>query len=337
MMRIGYIQSCACLSSCCEFATQALAATVIRLNAVRCDPDAFQKACIVVRSVIQGVNFYCHTHYLPQLIRILNLAETFDFYGFFRLPRYFLHPYAPDRLDEYAILNELKIVLFNNWNSNFGVVQQHDVDQFAENQLKVFLEQMVENSEDLRTDEEVRILLSNSLRQTLEASPKKGCDPQNINLSSLKIPLKKACWLDVLTNATFIVVDIACVPAFLRDWSLIDLARYANQLGRFPLLSWVPSQKLDDWIWMTMCTGYILKFSQAAYRLWQEKLIPKEAKDAKWIMIASLAECLYCLAILQKKDPRLIIFLAFSAKSLGLLRFLLAPKPSFFTINQDVV
>jgi hypothetical protein len=127
------------------------------------------------------------------------------------------------------------------------------------------------------------------------------------------------------------------VPAFLRDWSLIDLARYANQLGRFPLLSWVPSQKLDDWIWMTMCTGYILKFSQAAYRLWQEKLIPKEAKDAKWIMIASLAECLYCLAILQKKDPRLIIFLAFSAKSLGLLRFLLAPKPSFFTINQDVV
>jgi hypothetical protein len=333
-MRIGCFQSCACLSSCYEFAKKSLTATVIKLDEIRKDPEAFQKACIVVRSIIQGINFYYRTNYLPELVKILHVTESFDFYGFCRMQHSLLHPYLPDRLEEYVILDQLEVILCHNWHLGIPDDKRQNRDplvrQFAKDQLNAFLEQMVENEQDLRTEEEVKTLLYQWLVQTLEANPIKTFDPYGIDLKDLKIPLKKTTWLDVLTDCTFVVIDIACVPAFLREWSLINLSHYANRLGRLPFLSWMPNQDLDEWIWGTMGAGYLLQFCQGCHRLWQGELTRKEANDAKWQIVAALAECLYCFAILQKRDPRLITLLAFTAKSLGLLRFLFAPKPSFF-------
>jgi hypothetical protein len=335
-MRIG-CGSCACLYSCYDFTQKALATTVIKLDEIRRDPEAFQKACIVGRSVIQGINICCQRNYCPQFISVLNFAESFDFYGFFRLPRYFIYPYVPELLDEYAILDQLEVILCDNWNLGVpdeqGRARDNDVHQFAKAQLTAFLDKMVDDDQTFRTEEEVKTVLNHWLKKTLEVYPQAPFDPQVINLHHLSIPLKKRPRLEVLIDATFVGIDIACVPAFLQDWGLIDLARYSNQLGNFPSLKSMHGLSLDTSIWGAMSLGFSLQFIYAGYCLIQGGLTPAESKDAKWLMAASLAEFLYALANHQKKDPRLIIFLALIAKSLGLLGFLCASKPSFF--NND--
>ena len=85
-MRIGCCEACGCLSFCYESAKQALAATILTLDEIRCNPDAFQKTCILAESVIQGFNFYFHTNYLPEFVEILDVAYFFDFYGFSGFP-----------------------------------------------------------------------------------------------------------------------------------------------------------------------------------------------------------------------------------------------------------
>ena len=334
-MRIGCFQACTCLFSCYEFAKEAVAATVIKLDEIRRDPEAFQKVCIVGRSVIQGINFCCHTHYCLQLIRVLNVAESFDFYGFCRLPRYFMHPYVSNRFDEYAILDQLEVILCENW--HLGVPDEEGqsrdplVHQYAQEQLKAFLEKMVENDQDFCSEDEVKTGLNNWLTKVLEDNPEDDFDPYCINLQDLSIPLKEIHWLEALTDATFVMIDIGCVPVFLQDWGLFDLSYYSNHAGRFPLYNLIRDWSLDDCIWGAMFVGFLLQFIVAVRCLMQEGLAPEESQDAKWLMAASLAEFLYSLAILQRRDPRLITFLAFSAKSLGLLHFLCASKPSFFT------
>lgn len=343
-MRLGCFQSCACVSSCYTFAKQALAMTICELDEIRRDPEAFQKICIVARSIIQGMNLYFHTNHLSGLVNVLNVTESFDFYGFCRLPRYLMHPYLPDRLDEYAILDQLETILCQNWHMGSpdekGQLRDAKVQEFAKTQLNAFLEGMVDNDQDLRSEEEVKALLHNWLTQTLQSNPdnsKKGFDSDYLNLKDLKIPFKPTTWLEFLTDMTFIGIDIACVPAFLSDWSLLDLSYYANKLGRISFLKWVPNQCLDDCVWRAMSVGYTLQFIQAFRNLWQGELTADEVKDAKWQMAASIAECVYSRVMIQTKDMRLIVFCALVAKSLGLLRFILAPKPTFFTASHATV
>ncbi len=339
-MRIGCFQSCACISACYESAQYGLGKTICELDEMLRDPEAFQKVCIVIRSAIQGMNLYFHTNYFPDLIKVLNVTESFDFYGFCRLPRYLSHPYLPDRLDEYAILDQLEVILCDNWHlgipDDAGQNRDPAVQAFAEEQLKALLEGMVMYDQDLHSEEKVKQLLLNRLIHALEVNPIDDFDPHNINLNDLKIPLKPSTWLDVLTDSVFIGIDIACVPAFLSDWSLLDLSYYADQMGTIPLFHWMPGQVLDEWIWRAMRVGYGLQFFQAFFNLYQGELTADERIDAKWQMAASLAEGVYATVILQKREPKIVVCCAFIAKSLGLLRFMLAPKPTFFTASDEV-
>lgn len=325
----------------CESAGQVLTTTVIKLDQTIRDPEAFQKICIVVRTIIQGLNSYWRTNYLPKLIKALDVTESFDFYGFCRLPSYFFNPYTAERMDEYVILDQLEVILCINWQKGFPDEKNQNRDpfvhQFAKSQLTAFLKQMVKNDQDLHSEEEVKELLYNWLTQILLKDPVNGYVPEQIDLKNLSIPLKKASWLEIITDTTFVMIDIACVPVFLQEWSLIDLSFYASQLSSFPFLSWILNQSLDDCVWGAMCVGFLLQFIQAFLSLEQGKLIAEEVGDAKWLMAASIAECLYSLVFLQRKDPRLIIFLAFTAKFLGLCRFWFAPEPSFFTKNEDAL
>ncbi len=336
-MRLGCFEACGCLSSCYEFAKQALAVTMIQLDKIRRDPGAFQKTCIVALAILREINFSRQTHSFPHLIAVLDIAPSFDFYGFCRLPRYFLHPYTAQRLNEYAILDQLEVILCDNWHLGIpddqGQNRDSEVHQFAREQLESFLETMVEDELDFRTEEEVKNILHNWFEETLEDEPKKDFNPHDINLQDLTIPLKKISWLEAMSSAIFVVVDIACMPSFLRSWLLMDLMPYAHAVGRFPLLAWVPKHNLDDWIWGAIGAGYIIVFLEAATSLWEGNLTSEETKDAKWLMAVSIAECIYALVNIQSKNLRLINSLALIAKSVGLFAFFLASKPTFF--NDD--
>jgi hypothetical protein len=335
-MGIGNLQTYSYAPGYLSFAKRTFAAAVIQLDQIRQDPEALQDSFIIVRSIIQGINFYFHAHYLPRLVTVLDAAQTFDFYGFYRLPRYFLYSYTPQRIDEYAMLDQLEVALCHNWclgtPDTQGLKRDSNVRQFAKEQLKALLEEMVENDQDCRTQEEVKSFLCRWLTQFLEANPDKNFDPHKIDLQNVSIPLKKTPWLQALSDGIFVLSDLSCLPYYLQAWNLIQLSFYANKMGHLPFLSWVPRQSLDNWVWGLTSIGYFLQCSQAVCCLGRAHL-QEEAVKAKWLVVASVAEFVYSLAIHQKQDMRLIVFLAFIAKSLGLIHFLYAPEHAFF--NKD--
>jgi hypothetical protein len=334
IMRIGCFEACDCVTSCYQFVTQGITATVMTLDKIRRDPGAFQKVFIVAASIIRGFNFHCKTNMQSQFIEILDAAPTFDFYGIFRLPRYFLHPYAPTRFDEYAILDQLEVILCNNWHLGIPDVNDKNRDQsvfaFAKAQLNVFLEKMVEADEHFRTEEEVKTILQHWLEKTLEANPQEDFDPHLINLKDLQISLKRIPWTETIANVVFVITDIVCVPAFLQSWRMVNLAPYAKAIGNFPLFAWLPDKNLDDWVWAGLSLANLLQFIHAAHSLWNRELTPAEAKDAKWLMVASVAESIYALTVHQKSDPKIVNCLALIAKLIGLVAFLVASEPTFF-------
>lgn len=333
-MRIGCLQACACVSSCYEFAKQAVVATVIKLDKIRRDPEAFQKACAIALSIIRGINFHGNKNYLPHLVNILDTATTLDFYGFFRFPRLFLYPYTVDRLDEYDILNQLEVILCDNWHLGIpdekGKNRDSFVRQFTKEQLTHFLDSLVEEDLNFKTEEETKQFLQRWFEKALVGHPRKDFDPDKIYLRDLKIKLNPTSWMETLITSAFVVVDIICVPDFLQGWGLINLSSYAKAIGKIPLFSWVSNHCLGDYIWRISGIGYILQFLKAGYSLWKGGLTPGESKDTKWLMAASLAECVYCFSIVQGRGPKLINSLALIAKSLGLIAFLDVSKPTFF-------
>lgn len=334
-MRIGCCEACACLSFCFETAKQGLAATVLTLDEIRSNPEAIQKTCILAESIIQGINFYYRTNYLPELVKVLDVAHSFDFYGFCRLPRYLFHPYDAESVDENAILDDLEAILCDCWLLGLpdeqGKSRDPAVRKFAKELLEDLLLEMFEYDYDVRTEEQFKALLHNRIVNYLENNPTEDFDPYSISLKDLKVDLKEPSILELLDDAIFIGVDVACIPAFLQDWSLIDLSFFANQLASLPLLSRLPQGSLDDWIRGVMCVGFIVQLSEAVRSLYADHLTQEEQRHAKWIIAAASAEFLYNSAILLRQDLRLITFLAFTAKSLGLIEILLTPKVSFFS------
>lgn len=340
-MRIGCFESCACLSYCYESAKQGLSVVVLKLHDIAKDPEAFQKACIVALSIIRAINYQYNTNYLPHLVSILDIAPSFDVYGFYKLPRYFLHPYYAEKFDEYDLLDQLEVILCDNW--HLGIPEQgHNRDplvrNFAQEELTAFLEKMSENKLNFSTEEEVRTLLHNWLEKRLEANredDEEDFDPHNLNLQDLKIKLKPNSWLEAGSIYALAFADIACVPDFLQTWGLIDLAPCANVIGQIPILSRATHYALGDWVWAALGTGFLLQFINAARSLWKGELSPDEAKDAKWIMAASITECIYCLANFQRRDLKLINCLALIAKSFGLIAFLTSSRPAFFAEGEE--
>lgn len=333
-MRIGCYQACACVSSCFEYSKQAFAATVIQCDEIRRDPEAFQKTCLVALSAIRSINLHCHKNYLGDFISVLDAAPAFDFYGFCRLPRLFLHPYTAERLDEYDLLDQMEVILCDNWHlgtpDKKGKNRDPLVYEFAKEQLTEFLEEMSEDDVDFRTEEEVRTILHHWFEKTLEKDQKTDFDPHEINLKSLKVNLKPTSWMEFLLTYTFAGIDILCIPDFLQGWNLIDLSSCADAIGKVPSISWIAKHSLDDWVWGMLCFGHSMHVINACFSLWKGELTPGEAKDAKWTLVASAAESIFSLSVLMKKDLKVINGLALIAKSLGLIAFLSSEKPMFF-------
>lgn len=326
------IECRACLSSCFELTKQAIVVTILTLDKIRKNPEALQKICILIESLIQAINFYKNTHYLPRLIQVLDIAYSFDFYGFCRVPKYLFHIYRAERFDEYLILDQLETVLCHNWKikNEEGLNRDQAVHAFAKQQLIELLEEMEEFNYDLKTEEEVKTLLQNRLKRSLKDIPKKDFSPDAIDLKDLKIPLKENPFLEALCDAIFIGVDIACVPSFLQDWGLIDLSFISDGLGKIISLQRLPVKNLDEAIRGVMCFGFLVQVIKALQSLYLGGMSQAESRNAKLITAAGSAEFLYNLTILQKRDLRLIVFLAIIAKSLGLVQIVLEPESSYF-------
>jgi hypothetical protein len=325
MMRIGCLDGCSCLTSCWNTVKYSLSVAVFDLKQIASSPDALQKACILVHSIIQGINLTYETNYLPRLVKVLDHSQTLDFYGFCRLPHYLLHAYCHEQIEDSLLLENLTAVLHENWRFNEGNLPTQN---FARHSLKAFLELMAEEEIAFSTEEKMREALEIWLINRSEGIPP-DVDPLNIDLARLRIPLKKTNWLIALTDAAFIIADILCIPDFLNQWRLIHLPSFKQVQHRFPLASHSPFRTLDNYVRASMSIGFALQFIQSIITLMESNTNPEERSHAKWILVASAAEFIYNTSILRKASPRFITFFAFWAKLLGLIAFLKTPKPAF--------
>ena len=114
-MLIGCRQAYAWMGNCLEIAKHALAVTVLTMHKIRSDSEAFQKVCLIALAIIRGFNHYHQKNYLPRFAWVLDNAQSFDFYCFCRLPRYFLEPYTLERIDGNLLSKQLEAVLCANW------------------------------------------------------------------------------------------------------------------------------------------------------------------------------------------------------------------------------
>lgn len=337
-MRIACHEACACLSSCYEYAEHAFAVTILTCDKVLSDVEAFQKTCVLGESLIRAFNLYYHTNYLTEFTKFLDIAQSFDFYGFCRIPRYFFLPYRADRIDENTLLDDLETVLCEEWglggyDEDPNEYYDPDVHQFAKEQLAAFLAHMGEEEVAYHSEEGMRTALKNYLVLSLKKNKDNvhaDFDPDFIDLNSLPIPLRKNRVLEVIIDFTFIFVDIGCIPVFLQEWSIVNLSSVVDRLSQIKFFSWIGQQNLDDNVRKLMCVGFILQFFNALYTLHLTDK-PEDAKDAKWMLAASAAEFLYNITILKRKNIRIITGFAILAKTLGLIQFLMIPKPSYLT------
>lgn len=324
-------------SSYSQLTQESLIQAVLQLGEIRKSPEAFQKTCLVALSAIRAFNFHGHTHYLPDLINVLDSAPAFDFFPVFRLPSYFLHPFSVERLDEDELLTRLVVVLCDNWGFTRSNIKTQSDDQgvyaFAKKELAAFLEWMDEKKVDFSTEEEMQIVLRNWLFNRLKQNPKTPFDPQKIALHHLKVPLKTFSIFENIMMSGFMFADIVCVPDFLQTWGLIDLAPYAKAVGTLRFFSWIPHQILGDWVWRGLCVGFVFQFIEAAKDLSTLSLGSKRAVELKWVMAACVAESVLCVSNLMNCSPQLINGLTLVAKSTGLIAFLVASKPAFFSEN----
>jgi hypothetical protein len=253
------------------------------------DAEALQKSCIFFQSIFKALDLMQRQQRFNRLIEILEVAQSFDFYGFSRLPKRYFHPYSIETIDRQVIESQVSL---------------------AKHQLltNFFLE--IEKEEQVFTAEEFRNALSGKVGAVL---------PSNINL------LKKESWLAYLIDWTFIFVDIACIPVFLQDWSLLNLSRLASVTGINRMIDWSTKISLDEIVRWAMCLGFSLQFIQAVNQLSDGK---EESKKEAWRSLAtSTAEFFYNYAILKHQSIAQITALAFFAKLFGLYQILSSSRP----------
>jgi hypothetical protein len=317
----------------CNSLVQYAAGGIVKLAEVRGDFSTYQKASLAALAWLREINYQNNTKYLPKFATYLANASSLDFYGFCRIPYYFICTYTADQIDDQALFSDLKKALYQNWEVQG---ENEQVDSFAKEQLRAFLEEMQDKDVGFSTADQFKASLKKWLVNALESTPIQNFDPQKIDLTTLEIPFAKKSWLGAIIDHIYLAVDMACVPSFLDGWDLIELGPYAKTIGKFPLLSWVPEHSLDDWIWGGAALGNFLQLIVSLDNQWNENLKPKQKKNEMWLTAVSAAEAFYCYSNTQRNwHPRTINTLALIAKSIGLVASLVS-EPSSYLDDDEI-
>lgn len=294
---------------------------------IRQSPDAFQKICQVMSSVIQAYNWYYETTHCVTLLAALDVANVNDFYNILQHPYIFLYQIKPERIDEHQLLDNLIIVLSQNWNVS---PDNKTVHHIAKVFLKGFLEHLTDKDIAFHEPSDLKKALREWLIHHINHSHTKEFDPYKINLDDLKITLHPLSSLRIVSSISFGVFDIGCIHNFLNDWGILPLAQIADSLGKYPGFSWVPLQALDPWVVGAFALSFFFQALESCRILLQTNTNKNQRQRAHWDLITSVTEVALNLTVIRKGKAEYIIFLTFIAKSLGIISILYKPNKVFF-------
>ncbi|MCE2983633.1 MAG: hypothetical protein LW832_08715 [Parachlamydia sp.] len=305
--------------------------TIDNLTDLLCDLEGLQKVCLAAHALLELVSVYQNKQVLAKFRASLNIANSFDLYGFLKIPNRYIHPIDLECLDEARLLNTLEKILCRCWIDQ-EMTNDPQIRHFAQQCIQKLIDDLTEDEWTEMTRDDFALMLQNCIEERLQAIDDL---PQNwsreaIDLSLLPINHFEKSWSEKIGECFFVSVDLLCVPAFLGEWEVIDLDRYSAQLGRSRLLAWTTRYSLDDWIRAGLCAGFLLQMLNALHCLLLSNPSPIVRKRAGWDLVVSATELVFNLSALCNARAPVVFFLTFVAKSTGVFSILFRPDRPYF-------
>lgn len=318
-------------AQCCN----AAGAVVHKVKECARDTEFYQKMAQIVMSVFQirgMANAY------SSFLSTCGTACLHDFYHIIQQPRDQLFPINASSFDEekmYARYIEIRGAETSTDNDK-KAFKDGIADYLKDLELRGAAFRTVEAARKdyiayiTRITSEELWVMNGSLYQFWRSDEKKVKDVEFAKY------LRKSTLLERILNVNWLVVDVACVACYLKEWQLLDLAKYAARIGQVRGLGWVNTQHFDSWFYASITSGFLIKLTIATKQLWKAESTPKEKTRARWDIVTSVAEAaLYAaswagqVGIIRRDDTRLA-WITLAAKSLGVMSILVRPKYEFF-------
>ena len=257
-------------------------------------------------------------------------------------------------IDQKALLNSLIKVLCDHFqtgyeeddNSLVTSVDDANIVHFAKAGLEKQFQEMDQPGDAFRTADdfnkklEARFRALHAIHRNHEGADT-AYDFENLDLMGLEVPLSSPSLIEKLEDFNWIMVDCGCLFLYLRDWELIPTARWAEQLGRTPLFSWMRNQQAEAWVRGIVCTAYLLRLSEAVGQLWNEELTEQGLRKVHWTVVGSFFELLSnvvawgsCNGYWKISQTHLQI-LVIIAKGIGLTEIMTRPQMKFFEGEEN--
>ncbi len=313
-----------------EKTRNAFAATVNKLNVVRLDPNGLQKSGLFTLAVLQGINCYREKPFLPDYVESLDIANSFDFYGFFKIPNYWFYPYNLENVDPVPSLNALERHLCKN----LGLGDRDAlVRAFAQESLQNYFDILTDNNWTcLKNEAEFNDGLLNVILEKI-AVQNLAWNGDGINLYGFHPILKPSAPFKILADFSSMAVDIGCGAYFLDQWKLLDLGYYANIIGEYRTFRWVPDQILDDWIRGGLCFSFVMQMVQGARGLRDQNSSDVVKVKSMWQIAIAVTEFVFNFSVLIRCKPSTVYFLTAVAKGIGVLSVMFEPATEYFPRN----
>lgn len=336
--------ACATLTHYMYHPDQLYARVSVQLNTWRNNPDFFQKICqIVCGALLIKIARDPLPSKLTRFASVFSTTNMQDFYRLLQLPQTFAFPIQLQRMDVTALQNSLLKLMCDHFhagykeseNGNILIVEDEKIASITHAVLEKQLQVMEEKGDAYRTVDDFKDVLQKrfrALKTVHDDQSDRDFDFETVDLEMLDVSLISISAISRLEGVICFIVNCSCLILYLREWNLIETARWAEAMGRAAIFGWITTQSLEGWARGLTCIAFCLKMSEAARTLWIASLTSQERRKAQWVTVGSLFEIVANGAGflqangLRSFHPITINSLEIVAKGIGLFEIITRPK-----------
>lgn len=310
-----------------------------KLKQLRMDIHFSQKISILAKACIELANQLYGMVKFDRLVKVLGSTFVSDFFEGIPTIHAWLKPINANSVHANALFNKV-----------IAVYERDDVVS-DENRTKIkdgvaqFLNDLGDKEKGYQfgyaTSDQFLKVLHNRLDQILKI-------PEDKILGIKEVPLHSVSWGEWLTSNAFNFVSAATVVCYLREWNLLDTAKWAASIGSIPGFSWVNNLNFQFSFECAILTAFGLSLVESLRKASSGVItffknpdgtaIGEIArKNARWEAIASAAEAVFfsigILSLLEviTKDPVIVALSLIAAKLIGGLKIIYRKHDLFDT------
>lgn len=302
--------------------------TAKRCNELRLNTDFFQKISILGKGCIELANELRGTLQLGKLVKALDATYVSDFFGGIPVIHAWLKPINVNSVHANALLKKVIDV----YEQDRGRPTNEDVRDVMKGVLEQFMNDLGNkekgNQFGYATSAQFLGALHNRLNQFYEIAAQDFIDEVG------EVPLHSVSVGDWLRNSAFHYISGATVVYYLREWNLLDTAKWAASIGSVPGFGWVNKIDFQLGFESAILFAFGVAFVESARKFIsairqdpaRPTIGPDAKSNAKWDAISAAAEAVfYGIGISSvlgfiTKNPVVVALSLIAAKLIGSLK-----------------